>query len=62
MVFVTVSNDYATYTVFLIIKITGIRNNEIDAKHFVVGKHNSSIHNDDIVSVLDDHHILSDFP
>src|SRR6266487_3054142 len=61
VIFVTVSNEDTTYTRLLIGQIVRIGNNQIDTKHFIVGEHHPYINNENVVSVLNDHHILSDF-
>jgi hypothetical protein len=55
-------NKNAVYALLFIIEIAGIGDNEIDAKHFIVGEHQPGINNDDVVTILYDHHVLSDFP
>ena len=61
MVLVTMGNQDTTYTLLLISQVTCIGNNQINAKHFLIGKHHSNIDNDDVVTVFNDHHILANF-
>ena len=62
MVFMAVGNEDSSYTVFFVVEVRCIRDNQVYTEHFIVGEHNPSINNDDIVTVFDDHHILSDLP
>ena len=62
MVFMAVGNEDTAYTVFLVVEVTRIGDNQVHSKHFIIGEHNPSINNDDVVTIFDDHHILSDFP
>src|SRR5579875_1812287 len=61
VVLVTMSDENAAYVLLFITEITRIGNNKIDAKHLLIWKHHSGIDNDDVVTILYDHHILSDF-
>src|SRR5579883_6949 len=60
MVLVTVSNEDAPYVLLFIAQIARIGNNKIDAEHLLIWKHHAGIDNDDVVTILYDHHILSD--
>src|SRR5437764_15114643 len=60
MVFMSMRDEDTTYTLLLIREIARIRDNQIDSKHFIIGEHHSDINHDQIVAVLDDHHIFSD--
>ena len=62
MVFMSVGNKDAVNAVLFVRELTGIGDYKIDSKHFIVGEHQPRINNDDIVSILNDHHVLSDFP
>src|SRR5260370_36934449 len=62
MVFVAVRNEDTANVLLLVAQIARIGNNKIDAEHLLVGEHYSGINNDDVVTILYDHHILSDFP
>ena len=62
MVFMAVGDEDTTDTVFFVVEVTGIRDNEIDTEHFFIGEHHPGINNDDIIAIFDDHHVLSDFP
>src|SRR5947209_13125576 len=60
MVFMSMRDEDTTYTLLLICQIARIRDHQIDTKHFIIGEHHSDINHNQIVAVLDDHHILSD--
>ena len=62
MVFMSMGNKNAVNALLFVREIAGIGDNKIDSKHFIIGEHQPRINNDDIVAVLNDHHILSDFP
>src|SRR5436305_7660003 len=62
MVFVAVRNEDTANVLLLVAQIARIGNNKIDAEHLLVGEHHSGIDNDDVVTILYDHHILSDLP
>jgi hypothetical protein len=44
----------------LIREVRRVGDDEVDAKHLIVGKHESGVYDHDIVAVLDCHHILAD--
>src|SRR5450755_1443276 len=60
VIFMTVSNEDTAYTRLLVCKIARIGNNQVDTKHFIIGEHHPGINNDNVVTVLNDQHILSD--
>src|SRR5438552_1944072 len=62
MIFMSMGNKNAVNALLFIHEIAGIGDNKIDSKHFIVGEHQPAINNDDIVAVLNNHHVLSDFP
>ena len=62
MIFVAVRNEDTANVLLFVAQIARIGNNKIDAEHLLVGEHYSGIDNDDVVTILYDHHILSDFP
>src|SRR5947209_4438402 len=62
MVFVAMGDEDATYTVFLVVEVACIRDNQVYTEHFLIGEHDPSINNNDVIAIFDDHHILSDFP
>src|ERR1700694_2959759 len=62
MVFVTVRDKNAANALLLVVQVARIGDNQVYAKHFIVGEHRTRINNHDVVTVFDDHHILSDFP
>src|ERR1700694_5606603 len=61
MVFVTVRDKNAANALLLVVQVARIGDNQVNAKHFVVGEHRTRINNHDVVAIFDDHHILSDF-
>ena len=61
MVFMSMGNKNAVNALLFVREIAGIGDNKIDSKHFIIGEHQPTINNDDIVAVLNDHHVLSDF-
>src|SRR5260370_21654294 len=62
MVVMSVCNKNAVDALRFVCEIAGIGDYKIDSKHFIIWEHQPRINNDDIVAVLNDHHILSDFP
>lgn len=61
MVFMAVGNDDTTDFLFVLYKITHIGNNQVDAEHIVIREGKTGIDDDDIFSVLNDRHVLTDF-
>ena len=62
MVFMAVGDEDATYTVFLVVEVACIGDNKVYTEHLLIGEHDPGINNDNVVTIFDDHHILSDFP
>jgi hypothetical protein len=56
-----VGDENASYAPLLIVQVTGIGYHQVNAKHLLIGKHQSRINNYDVVPIFDDHHILPDF-
>ena len=61
MVFVTMSDDDSPYFVPVFNLVTHVRDDEVDAEHIVIREGQTGIDDDNIVSVLDNRHILADF-
>ncbi len=62
MVLVAVGDDDADNLVFSLFKIGDIRDDEVDAEHLVVGKHETAVDDEDGVLVLEGVHVLAHFP
>ena len=61
MVFVTVRDDDGPYFVPVFNQVTHVRDDEVDAEHVVIREGQAGVDDDDVISVLDDRHILADF-
>src|ERR1700680_4046794 len=61
MVFMAVGDKDAANALFFVVQVARVGDNQVNAKHFVVGEHRTRINNHDVVAIFDDHHILSDF-
>src|SRR5450759_1033232 len=61
MVFMAVSDKDAANALLFVVQVARVRDNQVHAKHFVIGEHRTRINNYDVVAIFDTHHILSDF-
>ena len=43
-------------------QIAEVGDDVVDAEHIVFGEHQAGIDDDRVIAVLDDHHVLADFP
>src|ERR1051326_5745099 len=60
MVFVSMSDKDAVDALFFVVQVASVGDNQVNAKHFLIGEHRTRINNHDVVPIFDDHHILSD--
>src|SRR5437588_8741095 len=60
MIFMTMRNKDAANALLFVVQVARIGDNQVNAKHFIIGEHQPGINNDDVVTILYDHHILSD--
>ena len=60
MVFVTVGDEEGLELVGVLLDITHVRNDEVDAEHFFFGKHEAAVDGDHVVAVLEDDHVTAD--
>ncbi len=61
MVFMTVGDNNAPYFFLSFHDITQVGNHQVDTEHFFFGKHESGVNDDDIVFILQHHHVLAYF-
>ena len=61
MVFMAVRDDDGPYFVPVFNQVTHVRDDEVDTEHVVIREGQAGVDDDDIISVLDDRHILADF-
>ncbi len=59
VILVTMGNKDAANAVQFIVQIGGVGDDQVDAKHLLIGKHQSRVDDDDIFAVLDGHHVLA---
>ena len=62
MVLVTVSEDDRLDVFGPVTQVFEVGKNEVDAEHFRSRKHQAGVDHHDLAAVLDDHHVLADFP
>ena len=43
-------------------QVGDVRDDEVDPEHLLVGEHESTVDDDDVVAVLEDVHVLADLP
>src|SRR5579872_5482199 len=60
MIFMAVGDKDAANALFFVVQVARIGDNQVNAKHFIIGEHRTRINNHDVVAIFDDHHILSD--
>jgi hypothetical protein len=60
MVFMPVGDDDAAQLGFMFKQVADIGYEKVDAEHLILGEHHAGIDNDDVVAVLDGHHVLAD--
>jgi hypothetical protein len=61
VVFMAVGEEYAANLVAFFPEAGNIRNYQIDTEHMGFRKHESAVDNDDIIAMLEEHHIEADF-
>ena len=61
MVFVAVGDDDAAQLFLALQQVADIGDDQVDAQHLFLGEHQAGIDDDDVVVVLDGHHVLADF-
>lgn len=61
MVFMAVRDDDGPYFVPVFNQVTHVRDDEVDTEHVVIREGQAGVDDDDVISVLDDRHILADF-
>ena len=57
----TMGNDNSPHFIFVFNQVTHIRNDQVDAEHVIVRKCQTGIDDNDIIAVLDNGHVLTDF-
>ena len=60
MIFVAMGDDNRLDTMFVVFEIFGIRYYKINSEHLLLGKHYTRVNNNQIVAILNDHHIFAD--
>ena len=50
----------AAHTLLVLPEVSDVRDDEIDAEHLLVGEHETGVDHDDVVALLDRHHVLPD--
>jgi hypothetical protein len=45
-----------------LLEVGDVGDDEVDAKHLLVGEHQAAVDDDDVVAVLEDVHVLADLP
>src|SRR5690242_6525086 len=57
VIFVAVREDQRADVLAVLLEISEIRCNDVDAEEFRVGKHHTRIHHDDVIPVADGHRV-----
>ena len=60
VVFVAVGDDDAADLVLALLQVGDVRDDQVDPQHVLFGEHQAAVDDDDVVGVLDDHHVLAD--
>ena len=62
MVFVTVGYENAPDLIPPFQQVADVRDDQVNAGHVLLWEEHTAIYCDDVLVVLQDHHVLSDFP
>ena len=62
MVFMAVRDDYRADLFGPLVDIAEVGDNQVDAEHFGVRKHNAAVDNDRVALIFHNHGIAPDFP
>src|SRR5436305_1960922 len=55
-----VGNDDAAHLVAALFQVGDVGDDQVDAQHRLLGEHEAAVDHDDVVAVLEGHHILAD--
>ena len=62
MVLVAMGQKYPAHPVDLVAQIGNIGDDQIDAEHVRLGKHQAAVDDDDVLAILEDGHVQADLP
>ena len=62
VILVAVGDQESANLVAVLPQVGDVGNDEVDAVHGLIGEHESAVDHDDVVAVLEDVHVLADFP
>ena len=61
MVLMAMGNENSTYLIPILNEIGNVRDRKVHTRHVCAWKENTSIYDDDVVTIFNGHHIMANF-
>ncbi len=62
MILVGVSDQEGADLLSVLAQVGDVGDHQIDPEHLLIGEHESTVDDDDVVAILEDVHVLADLP